>query len=329
MALKKPQKWVWDFWFEKHEDRYHIFYLQADSALKDQLLRHWNVSIGHAVSTDLTNWEYLPDALKPSEEDFVDDGLEPADNCTTWTGSIIKKDDTWYMFYTGTRRSENGKIQRVCAAKSDDLIEWERIDRGPVVEADPRWYETIETGEWKETSFRDPFVFYCEQDQLYHMYVTGRAKTGVLDGRGVIAHSVSKDLVTWENRAPVTEPGQFSEMEVPQVFQKNGRYYLIFTTTSDRFSAAHIGAIEWDPVTGTHYYVADNPSGPFKPLHDDFMSGDGIGSLYSGKIVDGPDGTPCFLAFRNFNAEGEFVGEITDPYPVRFEEDGRISIISD
>ena len=31
------------------------------------------------------------------------------------------------MFYTGTNRAENGKIQRVGLAMSDDFMHWKRI----------------------------------------------------------------------------------------------------------------------------------------------------------------------------------------------------------
>ena len=38
-----------------------------------------------------------------------------------------------------------------------------------------------------------------------------------LDIRGVIGHAWSPDLVSWEVRAPLSEPGEFGHLEVPQV----------------------------------------------------------------------------------------------------------------
>jgi len=85
MALHLEDKWVWDFWFAVESEDYHIFYLQASRALENPDMRHWNVSIGHAVSRDLRQWRILPDALHPS-----DPAIEPEafDNHTTWTGAV-------------------------------------------------------------------------------------------------------------------------------------------------------------------------------------------------------------------------------------------------
>jgi beta-fructofuranosidase len=73
MTLRLPDKWVWDFWLAQDGPDYHIFYLQAPRLLGDPGLRHWNVSIGHAVSPDLRNWRVLPDALHPGSSGDWDD----------------------------------------------------------------------------------------------------------------------------------------------------------------------------------------------------------------------------------------------------------------
>jgi beta-fructofuranosidase len=84
MALKLNDKWLWDFWFAQDGSDYHIFYLQASNQFQYEWQRHFNVSVGHAVSKDLTNWTVLPDAIKPSDD------IKAFDNYTTWTGSVIK-----------------------------------------------------------------------------------------------------------------------------------------------------------------------------------------------------------------------------------------------
>jgi beta-fructofuranosidase len=56
------------------------------------------------------------------------------------------------------------------------------------------------------------------------------------------------------------------------------------------------------------------------------MVGDVIGSYYSGKLVESPNGSWRFMAFRNMTADGQFVGEITDPFPVAIESDGRLIV---
>ncbi len=53
MSLRIADRWLWDFWTVTLGPDVHAFYLQARRALGDAELRHWNVTIGHAVSSDL------------------------------------------------------------------------------------------------------------------------------------------------------------------------------------------------------------------------------------------------------------------------------------
>jgi beta-fructofuranosidase len=320
MALRLEDKWVWDFWFAVEREDYHIFYLQASRALANADLRHWNVSIGHAVSRDLRQWQILPDALHPS-----DPSVEPEafDTHTTWTGSIIRHGSLWYMFYTGGKRSENGLIQRVGLATSYDLMTWDKHPNNPLIEANPRWYEKLNFNQWRDESWRDPFVFRLD-DGVYHALICARANDGPADGRGVIAHAQSANLLDWEVLPPVMTPGDFSQMEVPQILEIGGRYYLLFCTSRADFSAARRSRIGQPAVTGTHYLVADQPLGPYHYLTDEFLAGDTLGSHYAGKLIQAAAGQWLFVAFRNLTQDGRFAGEIIDPIPVGVEPNGQL-----
>ena len=46
MVIRFHDKWVWDFWFAQDRPDIHFFYLQAPQAIKEESLRHWNVSSG-------------------------------------------------------------------------------------------------------------------------------------------------------------------------------------------------------------------------------------------------------------------------------------------
>jgi beta-fructofuranosidase len=293
--------------------------LQAPNTLEPEWKRHFNVSIGHAVSKDLKTWTVLPDALQPSH-----DNPDAFDNYTTWTGSIIKHQNLWYMFYTGSMKQEKGLIQRIGLATSNDLVHWQKYSQQPLIEADPEWYELLALQSWHDQAWRDPWVFQDETG-LFHAYVTARVKDGTADARGIVGHAVSKDLLEWRVLAPITEPGEFGHMEVPQLVKIGDRYYLLFTVGHGQYSSARKArgvALE----TGTHYLVGDNPLGPFRYLTDSFLSGDEHGSLYSGKLIQDTEGCWQFLAFKNMTEHATFVGELCDPLSVTVLVDGRLEL---
>ncbi len=319
MALHLPDNWLWDFWFAQDGPDYHVFYLQAPRSLSDQELRHWNVSIGHAVSQDLRTWQVLPDALHPAKSPAWDDK-------STWTGSIIKHNGLWYMFYTGTSQAEKGYVQRIGLATSTDLIQWQKHPDNPLIIMDPRWYELLNLDRWEDQSWRDPWVFQHPDTGDFHAFITARVNTGPVDERGVIAHAQSKDLIHWDVLPPITAPGDFGKLEVPQLVEIEGRYYLLFCTLTHTTSAARTRRTGLSPVTGTHYLVADNPLGPFNSSIDEFLVGDEIGSLFAGKLLQQANGDWVFIAWHYLTPNGEFVGSLSDPMPVSMDAAGLLTV---
>ncbi|WP_019816159.1 glycoside hydrolase family protein [Saccharomonospora saliphila] len=308
--LRLPDAWTWDFWIADDGETYHLFYLKASRALGDPERRHWNAAIGHAVSGDLTTWEEVADALVPSEAGAFDD-------LSTWTGSIVRTGDgTWAMFYTGAGSAEGGLKQRIGLATSADLDTWHRVP-GPVAEADPAWYETLPDIEWHDEAWRDPWVFADPGGDGWHMLITARAADGPGDERGVLGHAVSPDLRTWRVRPPLSRPGSgFGHLEVPQVEIVDGRAVLLFSCLGAQL--AH-GRAERGERGGTWCVPVDSPTGPFDVTRAERLTDE---SLYSGRLVRARDGRWMFLAFRNAGPDGRFVGEVTDPVPVRWAEDG-------
>ena len=286
MALRLPDRWLWDFWFARDGDDVHVFYLQAPHALAVGDLRHRNATIGHAVSRDLRSWKVLPDALGAGPPGAFDD-------LATWTGSVIRHDGRWLMFYTGISKAEDGAVQRIGVAESGDLTEWER--RGVLCEADPSWYE--------REHWRDPWVEWDPDAACWRMLVCARAASGDPARRGVIGHAVSGDLLDWRVVAPLSEPGRFLELEVPQLVWLGGAWRVLFCTRTE-------GA--W----GTHYLTGDTRFGPYRLDREAFMAGDAAGSHYAGRVFDG-----WFFAWRQNGPDG-FIGELSDPMEIAFEADG-------
>jgi beta-fructofuranosidase len=73
---------------------------------------------------------------------------------------------------------------------------------------------------------------------MYHAFMCAHANNGPADGRGVIAHAQSVNLLDWEVLPPMYRSGDFSQMEVPQVCEIGGRYYLLCCTSKGDFSVA-------------------------------------------------------------------------------------------
>lgn len=332
MSFDLTDSWVWDFWFADDGEQHHMFFLYASRALHDPDARHHRASIGHAVSHDLESWRRVEDALVRSDAPAVDE-------LATWTGSVVRDDDgEWHLFYTGARLEPDPaggmrNVQRVARARSRDLITWHKdgvalLDaRSPVSEVGPVRYETLADAAWHDEAFRDPWVMRDPQGDGWHMLVTAR---GVPTGsvapermrdtrdRGVVGHATSPDLTTWTLRAPLTSIGSgFGQLEVTQVEEIEGRPVLIFSCGSPEMAGAREGE-----AGGVWAIPAESVLGPF-----DVGAAYRLTAMefYSGKLVRRRDGQWCLLAFRHDGPEGEFVGGVSDPMPVRWR-DGRLEI---
>jgi len=171
----------------------------------------------------------LPDALRPGPPGAWDD-------LATWTGSVIEHDGRWYMLYTGISRADDGLIQRIGLAVSEDLVTWHKHPANPVLEADGRWYELLDLTRWRDQSWRDPWLYHSPGDGAFHALITARAPTGAADGRGVVGHARSTDLMRWHVLPPVTAPGEFAQVEVPQLVQIDGHRNILFSAHAEDHS---------------------------------------------------------------------------------------------
>jgi beta-fructofuranosidase len=317
------QYYMWDFWLvspPELEDgcaTYHLFYLQAPRLLHDQNMRHGVATVGHAISHDLRQWVNDGTALGAGKAGSWDDRA-------IWTGSVTIRDGFAFMFYTGLSLAEQAPVQRIGLAISADLVHWERHPGNPLLEVDTRWYEPQSQEQWKTRAWRDPYVVYSSDEEAYYMFLTARVKEGPLDGRGVIGLARSTDLFSWEVLPPVSMPGDFTEMEVPQVIVLNGRYYLLFCAT--RHAAERLSPAEGRGWSGTHYLVSSKLTGPYRPLTDEPLVADDTGTYYAGKLVRDNAGALYFIAWRQWDEEGNFCGGLSDPAAVQILPDGRLQV---
>jgi beta-fructofuranosidase len=298
--------YVWDFWtaYDEAARATHLFFLHAPRTLRDPDLRHWSARVGHAVSTDLRSWERLPDPL-PDPRPGLDD-------LATWTGCTVRGHGRWWLFTTGLSRADEGRVQRVGSATSEDLVGWTRTPL--LLEADPRHYQSLSPA-WPDESWRDPWVVQDPDDAggTWHMYVTARHPDGA-PGSGVVGHATSTDLVEWTVRAPLSRPtGLFQWLEVMQVVQVEGRWALVFSCLSPEMVGARPGD------GGVWSVPVDGPGAPVEVAAAVRLTDE---RWYVGKVVE-HEGRAFLMAFRNQGPEGAFVGGLDEPVPLRWRDDGR------
>jgi beta-fructofuranosidase len=230
----------------------------------------------------------------------------------TWTGSVVEHDGSWYMLYTGVSSVDGGLVEKIGLATSPDLVIWTKHYANPVMVADTRWYEELDPTAWREQAWRDPWLVRDPDGRGFHALITARAAQGPVDGRGVIGHATSDDLVSWTVQPPLSEPGEFGHLEVPQVEVVDGAAVFIFSVAANDVSKRR--RLRQTVATATYICPGRSLLGPF-----DLTAAQPVAAphLYAGRLVRRRDGSWIMLRFVDTDAEGRFVGEIGDPIPVR------------
>jgi len=323
MFYSPVNKYLWDFWIIKSKKYYQLFYLQAPRNLPSPNDRHEFASIGHAVSPDLFTWTEKGTVLTKGPKGNWDD-------TSLWTGSTIKKDDLFYMFYTSRSSQENRKIQRIGVAISKDLEHWEKYKGNPIIEADPRWYETSRISEDGLEHWRDPYVIYHPQEKRYYAFICARVNYGESQGRGCIGRAKSKDLLHWEVISPATKPGKFMQIEVPDVHIHKDNCYLIFSTINLWYSKKQCEEISPnEPQTGAHYYCSKNLSAIFSPIPQHEVLLGSKTYTYGTRIFKNFQDQTVSLSWKiKLKELSDFAGYLDYPKRIIYSPDGSLNIIS-
>ncbi|MGD9495993.1 MAG: hypothetical protein AB7Y46_06765 [Armatimonadota bacterium] len=263
-----------DFWFLRGPDGLHMYYLEFAIPARDAFAEE---GIGHATSTDGIHWVEQGRVIGRGEPGAWDDAA-------IFTGSAIEVGGRYYMLYTGLTRAD--RCQRIGLLTSDDLHHWERFEGNPVLEPDPRWYETladVDADTW--VAWRDPCLYWHEPEGACYAFITATERGDrPRHERGCIGLARSQDMVRWEALPPATAPGLYHDHEVPDLFELGGRWYLLHSTRLWRYSET---ALERKPArwcrNGTHYLVAPDPLGPWEVPPVDVVAGAMADSLYAAR----------------------------------------------
>ncbi len=323
MVLALKDHFVWDSWYVRDGDIWHGYYLKAPRSLGDPDLRHLNASVGHATSTDLVNWTQMGHTFGPAEGPAWDD-------YTTWTGSVVRgDDDLWHLYYTGTSRADDALYQRLGHATSTDLHNWNRVSTGLILDLEgpnAHHYEADHlVGFWHDRAMRDPWVMKDPTGDGWLMYFTAR-KAGVKEPNagGCIGFATSADGYDWTLQPPVFSGG-YGQLEVPQVFTKDGHWFCLFCTAAEHFSKDRAENTATGPTTGNHYLIGGSPRGPWQ-IAPEFLDGSLPPTRYAARIVETDDGL-MILGFADRPDGGDFVGHVMDPEPVRVTAEGLLELV--
>ena len=228
---------------------YYIYYLKEGG----DSYRH---SIYLTTTTDFLTYTEYDDPILVSE-----DG--PAQDEWIGTGSVVKVDDTYYLFYTGHTDSDAFEYgETIMLAKGTDLYSFEKVSG---------WEITPDDSLNQKRDFRDPQGYFDEETGCFHFTVTA-SQDGVAR---ILKYTVSKDLseITYDGIIFTDPIGKVYNLECSDTFRIGDTWYLTYSAQDD---------VLW-------YASSTDPYGPYSepcPLDGPLF--------YAAKHVE--DGTNAYMA---------------------------------
>ena len=211
------------FW----KGQYHVFYIGGAI---------WE----HVVSDDLVHWKQLPTAIGLTGEERADG------HYCIWSGSIVEHNGTFHAFYTdGGPVDRADGSQAIAHAVSEDLTTWTKLPEHTFVGDGIHYWSKAKNPPLKrmddDQSFRDPEVFWNEDEEVWMMVFVARDLKTHYHVHGL---ATSKDLYQWEQQDYINKM-PIRHVDCPDIVKIGKRWYLLFDHCM--------------------YKVADNIRGPYEP----------------------------------------------------------------
>ncbi len=245
------------------------------------------LQIAHYTSRDLVHWAARPIAVAGGQE-----GEPDSQGCAT--GTVVQHEERFYLFYTGN--------QNVCLATSDDLDHWTKHPSNPILEPDGQQYTL--------GYFRDPFVFFNEDQGVWWMLFGSREAGSPAQRAGCVGLAKSKDLVHWKLHAPLWAPGIGPHTDCPQLVRHANLWYLFYLQRH------------------TRYRIAEKATGPFlrpsvRDLNTPLAAAGSRLALHHNRWL----AWPFVMNLLNGDELGawDYGGPLAVPREMRFHRDGRIT----
>ena len=292
--------------FSLYQGKVHLFYqYHPYSTMWGPM--HW----GHAVSTDLLHWDYLPAAIAPDQ---------PYDKAGCFSGSAIELDDgRQLLMYTGVKekRREDGikkAYQTQCLAFGDGE-NYIKYEKNPILgEKDvPEGFSIHD--------FRDPKI--CRRPDGGYACIIGNRSD---DKSGAILLYESEDAIHWHFRSILDRCyNEYGKMwECPDLFELDDRHVLL-VSPQDMCQAG----LEFHNGNGTVCLIGgfDEKTGKFEREHVQAVDY-GI-DFYAPQTILMPDGRRVMIGWMQnwdtcFAPEGsKWFGQMSLPRELSLR-DGRL-----
>ena len=188
---------------------YYIYYLKdgGDS---------YNHSIYLATTTDFVTYTEI-------DAPVLEASRSGGQDAWTGTGSVVKVDDTYYLFYTGHTGAANAEFkEKIMVAKGNDPYTFEKVEG---------WYINPPAELGQKNDFRDPQCYYDPETGLIEMTITA-SQSGTAR---ILKYTVTKDLT--ENHYDgiiFTNPvGNFWNLECTDTFKMGDTWYVTYSAQDD------------------------------------------------------------------------------------------------
>ncbi len=260
--------------FSYYNGEYHLFY-QYHPYNSHWGPMHW----GHAVSTDLLHWRYLPAALAP-------DTTCDRDGC--FSGSAVTLDDGRHLLmYTGVVREtqpdgSQKDVQTQCIAIGDGR-DYEKYTGNPVLGE-----KDLPEGS-SRYDFRDPKIW---RDEDGTFWCAAGNCTPQKDGRILLYKST--DALHWKfEKILIQNGGRYGKMwECPDFFELDGRQVLL-VSPQDMLPQG----LEYHNGNGTACFIGDYEKTTATFIEDQNQAIDYGIDFYAPQTVLAPDGRRIMIGW--------------------------------
>jgi len=196
-----------------YENEYHIFY--QHNPYKDNFAQNewWDISWGHAKSSDLVHWEHLPIALMPSHE-------KGEDGC--WSGACVINNGMPTIIYTSVskKNSPHDYAELWMAHSKDRMITWDKYVNNPILT--PGQNSSYKIHDW-----RDPHIW--KEENKWYMIMGGHEHKSPTQSHGIVLIYESTDLIKWYLKGSLCKGTRIQGRgwECPNLFSLGENHVLI------------------------------------------------------------------------------------------------------